>query len=289
MTDEAPLTVAPRIDMAPIRWRRWLVVLAMLIPVSGWIAYLCSSARRVAADITAAGGVYVGPQFMEYVEYPLFWMTGGKPSRNGDHVALVGEAFDDAWVADHNDLRELTIDHLAVDHTRLSRDAVMRILANQTPTILSVSGVALTDADAEYIGQLPKITVLNVMGSDITDAGLHALHPLQLRFLNVAGTNVTAAGLQTELAGSKLHCLSIDGHQFTPELAAQLAQMPTCTMMTLVGPDVTETHLQQLVSLPGLKMVSLYETSLSDDFIAALRTAKPNLKINVVNPVKSAR
>ncbi|MFO1093491.1 MAG: hypothetical protein U0992_09290 [Planctomycetaceae bacterium] len=267
-----------------LSWRRRFVTLFVLIAllglIGGWIYHSLTRQWRIAAAIEARGGRLVVPGLTEYLEYPLARLTGFN-APHGALVALRGTEFDDAWLAGQDDLRDVTIRQLDILSTRLSRDAVMRILAYQDPIVVSVPGISLTDADAEVVGRLPDVGHVNLMQSDITDAGLAALRPQRLRVLNVAGTRITGTALQTAIAGSKLQSLVIDGRQFTPELAAAIAQVKSLNMRTLMGPDVSDAHVQQLEALPGLKHITLDQTSASDEALAALRKAQPGARIGV--------
>jgi hypothetical protein len=148
-----------------------------------------------------------------------------------------------------------------------------------------VPGVPLTDADCTLIGEQEQLTHLNLMQSEITDAGLAALNPKRLRAFNVAGTRVTSAALQRELAGSQLQYLLIDGKQFTPELAAQLAQMKSLNMLSLIGPDVTDAHIKLLESVPNATYIGIDQTSATEAAVEALRATKPNpASVEVTTP-----
>ena len=129
---------------------------------------------------------------------------------------------------------------------------------------------------------------MNLPQSDITDAGLTALRPQRLVVLNVAGTRVTAGALQNELAGSQLQILAVNGRQFTPELGAQLAQLKSLLGIALIGPDVTDAHVEQLESMSTLKIFTLDQTSASDAAVAKLRAAHPGARITLLDAQSSS-
>jgi hypothetical protein len=143
------------------------------------------------------------------------------------------------------------------------------------------SGIPLTDADATLIGQQERLMRVNLVQSEITDAGFAALRPQRLLSINVAGTRVTSAALLSGLAGPKLHYVGVDGRQFTPELAAHLAQMKSVNQIALLGPDITDAHLKLLESMPNLGWIAIDQTSATDEAVAALKAANPKAVINV--------
>lgn len=274
-------TVEPLPADAPVRplWRRRLVwlVLAILLPaLTGcWIYSRVTERGRVLAAITSAGGKYHEETRSARIERAVSRLFGHR-SRSGDEVFLDGPQFDDAWLAAQHDLRSLDIRELLIRDTHLSRAAVLRLLERHSLDYLGAPGIPLTDADAEILSRNNNLTHLVLMQTELTDAGLAALEPARLQALSVAGTHISAAGLQAELStATKLQYLMLDGRQFTPELAAQLAQKKSLTMLALLGPHVTDAHVRLLESMPNLGYIRLEETAVSEDAAAALRTARP--------------
>ncbi|MFO1093480.1 MAG: hypothetical protein U0992_09230 [Planctomycetaceae bacterium] len=158
----------------------------------------------------------------------------------------------------------------------MTREAVLRLLQRHDLETFTAPGMSITDDNAQQLGIQEHLIFLNVMQSDLTDTGFAALKPARLQFLYIAGTHVTADSLQRELSTNwTLQSLALDGRQFTPELAAQLAQMRSLTMMVLIGPDVTDAHVKLLESMPNIRYIRLEQTSVSEEAVAALRAARP--------------
>ena len=233
MTDSAPAQLAATQGDTLARRRRLLVlavVLALLGSSAGWFYLRISEQSRVLAAIEAAGGKYHAPDRGQYVGYALQRLFGQVDPPRGYDVLLDGPKIDDAWLAEQHQLRSLPIDELLTSDTRLSRDALMGLFNDNDLTTFNVAGAPLTDADAAIIGRQERLTHLNLQQSKISDTGLAALNPARLSALDVSGTQVTSTALQQQLTGRQLQYLGVDGKQFSPELAAQLAGMSTVNM-----------------------------------------------------------
>jgi hypothetical protein len=266
------------------RRRRWIIlalvagvvtagVIGMYLRITEW-----SGERSLAlASIAAEGGKYHEPiaPGTPWISRVIVTAVHGRRDHFKYEVFLNGPSFNDAWATEHKDLRSLPMRELLIANTRLSREAVLRLLGQNRLECFNAPGVPLTDEDAQRIGALEELTHLNLMQTQLTDAGLAKLKAGRLRNLNVAGTRVTSEALLKELAGVELQYLWLDGRQFTPELAAQLAQMKSLTMLALIGPDVTDSQLELLVPLQNVTYIRLEQTSVSEEAVAALRAARP--------------
>ena len=291
MTDPRPEAIDASVESPGIaaRSRRrlvWLVVVVILFGLAGrWVYHRINERPRVLAAIEAAGGKYHAPN-RDYYFVRMIARLFGQKDFDGDYdVFFGGPKFDDAWLAEQNDLRAVPIGELVSCNTQLSREAALRLLDSNRLFSFIVPGIPLTDADCQLIGEQEQLTHLSLMQSEITDAGLAVLNPKRLRTLNVAGTCVTSAGLQKELAGSQLQYLLVDGQQFTPELAAQLAQMKSLNMLSLIGPDVTDAHIKLLESVPNATYIGIDQTSATEAAIKVLRATKPNpASVEVTTP-----
>jgi len=283
MTIPAPSTVEPPRDLRPRRRRRLilLLVVAALASLGGWMYQRTNERTRVLAAIEAAGGKWHKPTGPSYFDRVLASMFGASVEDRRYDVWLNGTEVNDAWLEANHDLRSVPIEQLSITDTQLSRDAVMRLLNQNRLMCFNVSSIPLTDADAKLIGDEDGLTHLNLMQTGITDAGFAALQPQRLIAINVAGTRVTPAALRSGLTGSRHQYIGVDGRQFTPELAAQLAQMKTVNMISLVGPDVTDAHVKLLEAMPNLVSIGIDQTSASDAAVAALNAANPKAQINV--------
>jgi len=263
-----------------------VLALALLILGGTW-AYVRVTDRaaersRALAAIEAGGGKYYSPMRGRPWIYRLVAtvVSGGNDPDQFD-VLLKGPAFDDAWLERHHDLRSMPLLELYLLNTNLSRDAVLRLFNQNRLSSFSVSGIPLTDADATLFGRQERLTRVNLVQSEITDAGFAALRPQRLLSINVAGTHVTPAALLSGLTGPKLHYVGVDGRQFTPELATHLAQMRSVNQIALLGPEITDAHMKLLESMPNLYSIFIDQTSATDEAVAALKAANPKAVIDV--------
>lgn len=271
----AALTFVPR-----RRWQMLAIVAGLFASSALWMYSRVTERSRALAAITAAGGKH-----QERAEEPLIDRIGrllsGQPARGRDEALLLGPKFDDAWLAEHHDLRSLNLQEILLLDTCLSREAVLRLWGRHPLGSLIAPGIAFTDEDAAQFGADNDLDNLNLMQSEITDAGFALLRTQRLTALNIAGTRVTSGALQQQLSGTKLQFIALDGRQFTPELAAHLAKMPSITKITLIGPEVADAHLKLLETLPRPISIVIDQTSASEAAIAAVKAAHPQAQVHV--------
>ena len=205
----------------------------------------------------------------------------GKTAYEVRHVRLTGPAFDDAWLAEHDDLALLQPTFFSVSDSRLSRESIQRLLQKYAFESCYIDGVPVTDNDAALLGNHPRPMYVMLRDTEVTDNGLAALNVTRLGLLDVGGSPVTATALQKAIAGSGLATIGVDAGQFTPELATTLAAIPTFSFLILSGKEVTDAHLELTKSIPKLRWLVLEETSVTPQAIEALRATHPNSELEV--------
>jgi hypothetical protein len=266
-------------------WRQWWLLVALIAVLTagaaGWMHQRAAERTRALAAIVAAGGRWHKPTGPSYFERVLASMFGASVDDRRYDVWITGAEVDDAWLSRNGDLRSIPIDQLSVTKTRLSRDAALRLLEQNRLICFNVPSIALTDVDAQLIGEQDRLTHLCLMQSEITDTGFAALQPQRLIAINVAGTRVTPAALCSGLTGARLQSVGVDGRQFTSELAAQLSGMKSVNMIHLMGPEIADAHVKLLEAMPNLAWIGIDQTSASDAAIAALKAAKPKANVDV--------
>ena len=108
----------------------------------------------------------------------------------------------------------------------------------------------LTEADLE------KVTYLELIGTQFTDAGLKKVAKLQkLRTLGLANTKITDAGLK------------------------EVAKLQELEHLNLTSTKITDTGLKELAKLQKLMYLYLDDTAITDDGAVELKKALPNCEI----------
>ena len=136
---------------------------------------------------------------------------------------------------------------------------------------------ALTDAAAEALAELVRLTSLELPGSEITDAGAAHLARLErLTELGLTLSQIGDAGLVhiSNLRG--LASLDLDAcAQLTDEGIEALSRLSGLVKLNLLGcRRVTDRGLRALARLPGLSLL-VVGRGVSDEAAAALRAALP--------------
>ena len=133
---------------------------------------------------------------------------------------------------------------------------------------LHLATAKVTDAHLEQVKALgPKVAILNLRGTEVTDAGLAHLAGLTgLVKLHLEKTKVTDAGLE------------------------HLKGLENLESLNLYGTEVTDAGLAHLEGLKKLKKLYLWQTKVTDEGVNKLKTAVPTVDIvrGLDQPVKVA-
>ena len=122
----------------------------------------------------------------------------------------------------------------------------------------------ITDQCLEHIGKLPRLEVLELGWSRVSDAGLKNLQRLtRLRELDLARTSTTDAGLEHLQRLTQLRELNLAWTKITDVGLPYLGNLTNLEVLDLSGTGVTEAGLAQLVQLRGLRRLGLGFTAVS--------------------------
>jgi hypothetical protein len=213
----------------------------------------------------------------------------------------------DADFAAFNGLRDLRRAHFRPMHNGLSDAAFAFLAGNSELVFLNFEGAnALTDEVLTHIAPLKKldylavqhaenftgksldkiagaasITNLELLGSGITDEGLHAISKFKkLQSIRLTSTKVTAGGIAA-LAGLKtLVTLTVNGIAFDDEAAGVIATMSNLTALDLGGSRITDAGLPKLMTLKKLASINLGGTTVSLQAAADFQKALPQCRVN---------
>ncbi|MBL8213197.1 MAG: hypothetical protein JNK87_20940 [Bryobacterales bacterium] len=198
---------------------------------------------------------------------------------------------------------------LDVHGTKASDTTLDHIAGITTLETLDVGSVMLTDVGLERLAALPNLKAITVGGNEIGDAGLQAFRQMPgIQYLDLSGrqgtdSNVWAismsdVGLEalltlTQLKELRFGCTSIgvgiEGQRFAtvsmmsvnPRWLEKMKGFKNLQRLQLQGCDrVDDEGAQILATFPNLEQVDLKGTAVTEKGLAALRAAKPKLKIN---------
>ncbi len=116
----------------------------------------------------------------------------------------------------------------------------------------------ITDRCLEHIGKLPRLEVLELGWSCVSDASLKNLEGLtRLRQLNLARTPITDHGLEHLQGLTQLRELNLARTDITDRGLRHLVKLTRLEVLDLSGTTVTEAGLAQLAQLPELRLLGL--------------------------------
>ena len=197
---------------------------------------------------------------------------------------------------------------LVLHGAKVSDTALDHIAGITTLETLDVGSVMLTDVSLERLTVLPHLKALSIGGNELGDAGLQALRQMPgLTFLDLSGRqgtdsnvwsiNMSDVGLEaivtlTQLRELRFGCNSIgvgsEGTRFatvsamnvTPGRLQKMKALTRLQRLKLEGCDrIDDEAAGILATFPSLEEVDLKGTSVTPKGLAALRTARPKLRI----------
>jgi internalin A len=193
--------------------------------------------------------------------------------------------------------------------TRSSDTALEHIAGISTLESLDVGSTLMTDVGLERLTTLTNLKELTMGGNELGDAGLQALRQLPaLTYLDLSGRQGTdknvwtivmsTAGLDAVLSLHNLRELRIGCYAINvgieekkfaevtatavlPEwLDRMRVALPTLQTVRFQGCDkIADASIKTLIAMPNLKQADLRGTSVTEKGAAALRAAKPGVKI----------
>ena len=202
-------------------------------------------------------------------------------------------------------LRALRLDNTEVDDAELER------IIRQNPELveLTLGGTQVTDEGLIHLTQLPRLRVLRLSRTAITDAGMSVLAKCEtlesidvsqtqvgdqgvwelralprLRILNLFQTRVTDRGLASfqdaeHRSAARIERLNLDRCLITDDGIAKLASLPNLSWLHLGVTAITDTALAELAKFESLTEVIVTRTETTLEGVEQLRRARPNMNV----------
>lgn len=203
-------------------------------------------------------------------------VQGEKPL--GVSVLMSGERITSQFLQRHEDFRELEIDFLMLERTALTESDIERLIRTHPLRSLDAEGAAVSSDAIAALGLKEGLSRVAVPNTALTDHDLSLLPLESLDELEIDHTQVSPQGLRMLDRCRKLSVLSLDGSQFSSEIADTLQALQV-ERLILRGSDVVDEHLLRLRGLTTLWEVQLDNTSVSPEAIKDLRAASPDCLI----------
>ena len=142
---------------------------------------------------------------------------------------------------------------------------------------IDLSDRPLNDQLIEALASLPKLSVLRLRRTSISDEQLGKLTPLKLRMIDLRNTNVTDAGL-THLAQIKsLIDIQLEKSKVTDVGIQKLADLDLKSFNANYCTSISNRSLAVLASMPSLEQIQLDYTKINDEGMEVL-SASSRLK-----------
>jgi len=202
-------------------------------------------------------------------------------------------------------LRLLRLDNTETDDTELEK------ICYQNPELveLTLGGTKVTDKGLVHLTQLPRLRVLRLSRTAITDAGMSILAKCEtlesvdvsqtkigdsgvwelkalprLRILNLYMTLVTDMGLASfqdaeHRSIARIERLNLDRCPITDAGIAKLASLTNLAWLHLGGTAITDTGLAELAKFESLKEAIVTRTETTLEGVEQLRRDRPDMTV----------
>jgi len=135
------------------------------------------------------------------------------------------------------------------------------------------------DAELERIKHLPKVQVVNLHNSVVTDAGLKHIGDLtQLVELHISYTHITDAGLQHIEGLTQLQELYLDNNRITDAGLGHIKRLRQLKKLGLSNTSVADSGIENLKGLSRLQLLDLCGTEVTDAGLELLPRRHPQLQ-----------
>ncbi len=154
-------------------------------------------------------------------------------------------------------------------------DDVFRDVARECPNMdnLQISGTQITDVGVRDLAPLSKLQCLNLDSTEITDDSLGEIGHFfpGLTTLDVSRTRITAAGVRRLEVLGNLHYLHLSNVPIDDECCASIAKLRHLRVLSLAESRVTDDGVAKLVAaLPDLEGLWLNGTPTSDESVVLI-------------------
>ncbi len=168
--------------------------------------------------------------------------------------------------------------HLSLTHTSLSDDELTHL-----PDFGRLTGLNLFQtgsAGLEHVARCSELEGLNLDQARITDADVPLLARLpKLRILGLHRTVLTDHGARTLVNSCRdLTILTISGNNLTDAVLPDIASLPALQRLVLMDQPITDDGLRELKKCTTLEFLAVQNTKVTAAGIAELQRSNPKLR-----------
>lgn len=298
MSDSTP-TPAPR---RRLTFRCLLVVTCALILFAGGRWWWHS--QGIAVQVEHIGGRYEVLNQETNTAERMFQKLVGMQPRGSHEIAFSFSRVDDNWLRDHrHQLAGLEDLGLSLARTGVTDVGLQHLAQLTNITRLDVNHTQVTDEGLGHIATLSSLSMLAVGGTQVTGAGLRQLRSLpQLQYLEIDKSKITGDDLNDLILFPRLNHVMIDATQASERGIAGLRACPNVQALdledatddavkrlegwsalrglSLMGEEVTDASVPPLTTLSGLELLTLFNSSITDDGDQLLHKALPQCLVS---------
>lgn len=258
---DIPATVTTRVPVSHPRARvsrlRIAVYAAALLSLALFAAMTARvlDQQKLWPEIKAADGQFfrLAPALSPRQRLINWLRNFGFPSTGGEyHISLSGDRIDDAW--------------MKRQHNRLARLASVD---------LALYDCSLSSEGWRFLSRVSSMHTLSISATPLSQKGFMYLSRTKLNVLNISGADIPIGALPHISSFSHLKHLQLHATQFSPQVAAAVAQLSNLETLWLDRPP--SRVIEGLLLLrPGTRIV-LVDPPVEDFDVSALVTGSAQL------------
>jgi hypothetical protein len=278
-------------------------LLVLVALCSGYFAVAAHERHRLSLEQQAEGAVRAEGGWIVRGERPRAWfwrLWGGASTRTVTEVGLDGtlekSTITDS-LANFGSLRVLhwprvvyseQLDHAIDNSPHLERLAISQsLLGGETTdkiarlprlTLLDLTMTNITDQELQPLVGHPALRVLILGSTEISNAGLEPFRESRLQGLVLSNCRITEPAIESIEMLPDLAWLDVSDTNATDHFVARLARQSNLEYLNLSGTLVTDEALSHLATLKNLTTLHLSRTQVTDTGLQSL-AGHPTLKV----------
>ena len=267
--------------------KRWLIIAGLLLVV---VCGLAGALRWLTHDEFQAEVQSVGGRYRSEVvdsRSTAFMKALNRQALTVFHwIDLEGSQADDAWLRSHrDDIRRQTHLFLFLRNSRITTKGLAALEGLDNLQGLDLTGTPLDDTAIDILATLPNAPQLYIGRTGISDSALAGLsRSPYLSFLCIDGAQATETGIAGLATCPRLNGVWI--LDADDKCLLRLTSLGGLTYLHLQGDQLTAESLPFLKQLSGLQLLTLFDTTFSDDELAELRQALPKCTVQQLDSAR---
>jgi len=171
-----------------------------------------------------------------------------------------------------------SISFIRIESDEITNEHLKEIAGCPDLLDLLVESDSITDDGVLMLANHQALMNLHLSGKQITDRGAAVLGDLRLSSFSVESDQVTGQFLESEIHPG-LVAFGVSSTKFTDSSVPTLLKLQQLNELSLSGSRVSDESIDEIASIQHLAWIDLSETRISEEGVAALKKARPRVRV----------